>query len=364
MTAAATDIKINAPVVGLGLALMVVGFGLFFFAVRRRDFEFARTSNPIVWTLIAMGPALLLFSIFPDSTAEGELGAFAVGGAFAAFAAAWWFGTGEGRRGIEADRDIAALRDEIAQLQGELAVRVNGDIEDPVLQEQQEFAYKVQGAKGRTIVIVTGDLLKVRNVDVWVSSENTNMQPARYHDRSISAMVRYHGAAKDEVGDPIDDLIGEELLVHMRNLAKNVVPPAAVIPTSPGRLEVSNNVKRLYHVAAVQGEPGKGYRPVADLGRCVTRALEKADDAAEASYDARSMLLPMLATGVARGAGAQIAPELFGAAAAYLSSHPATRMQRVYLLAWRRSELQHWRDAAERCGLVKPAKRGATEPVG
>ena len=359
MIAAATDIKINAPVVGLGLALMVVGLGLFFFAVRRGDFEFARTSNPIVWTLIAMGPALLLFSIFPDSTAEGEFGAFAVGGAFAAFAAAWWFGTGEGRRGIEADRDLAALRDQIEGLEGQLAVRGIDPVEDPVLREQQEFAYSVQGAKGRTIVIVTGDLLNVRNVDVWVSSENTNMQPARYHDRSISAMVRYHGAAKDEVGDPIDDLIGEELLEHMGKLAKNVVPPGAVIPTSPGQLAESNNVKRLYHVAAVQGEPGQGYRPVADLGRCVTRALEKADDAAEAPYDARSMLFPMLATGVAKGAGAQIAPELFGAAASYLSNHSATRVERVYLLAWRRSELQNWQDAAKSCSLVKQAKRGA-----
>src|SRR4051794_19483527 len=102
MTQAATDIRINVPVVALGVALMVVGLALFFIAVRRRGFEFARTSNPIVWALIAMGPALLLFSIFPDSSAEGDLGTFALGGAFAAFAATWWFGTREGRKGIDA----------------------------------------------------------------------------------------------------------------------------------------------------------------------------------------------------------------------------------------------------------------------
>src|SRR4051794_15504168 len=198
MTAAATDIKINLPVVGLGLALVVAGLALFFIAVRRRDFEFARTSNPIVWALIAMGPALLLFSIFPDSTAEGELGTFAVGGAFAAFTATWWFGTREGRRGIEADAHLAASRGQIEQLQRELAIGPGP--EDPLLREQEEFTYRVEDAKHRTIVIVTGDLLDVRDVDIWVSSENTNMQPARYHDRSISALVRYYGAAKDEVG--------------------------------------------------------------------------------------------------------------------------------------------------------------------
>jgi O-acetyl-ADP-ribose deacetylase (regulator of RNase III) len=308
--------------------------------------------------LFAFGPGLLFFSIFPDSSAEGNVGKFALGGAFASFVVVWLLGMSKGRQGLGADAAADALRKENADLRNEIALSGANAGDDPVITERQEIVYRVQGGD-REIAIVTGDLLNVRDADVWVSSENTNMQPARYHDRSISALVRYHGAAQDEVGDPTEDVVGEELLRFMRTRTKDVVPAGAVIATSPGRLAETNGVKRIFHVAAVYGEPGQGYRPVADLGRCVTRVLERADHADEASYDLRTVLLPMLATGVARGAAAQIAPTLFGAAAEYLSSHPGTRVQRVCLLAWRRSELVHWRNAADACALVQRVTSGA-----
>jgi len=39
--------------------------------------------------------------------------------------------------------------------------------------------------------MITGDIQNIKEIDVWVNSENTNMQMARHFERSISAIIRY-----------------------------------------------------------------------------------------------------------------------------------------------------------------------------
>lgn len=349
---AATEIKINATIFVLAIGFMVAGLILFFWGVRRRNLAYMRTTNPIVWALVAMGPALLLFSIFPDSTAEGTLGAFTVGGAFAAFALVWWLGARLGLEGIEADAGAERLRAETDAAKHAHAIAAPAAA-SPVLQEQHDLRYAVRGCKGRELVILTGDLIYVHDVDVWVSPENTNMQPSRYHERSISAMIRYFGAGRDNDGDPCDDVIGDALAAAMADRSRSVVPAHTVIATGSGALAASNGVKRIYHVAAVQGVPGGGYEPVAQIGRCITNALQWMDHPDEARYGARTIILPLLASGTAGGDAAQIASALVAAAAGFLKRTPGTRVMTVYLLAYRLSELYHWRSGAEASSLLE-----------
>src|SRR5215471_308431 len=42
------------------------------------------------------------------------------------------------------------------------------------------FDYRLGRAAGKHVCLITGDLRDVKNIDVWVSSENTNMQMARH----------------------------------------------------------------------------------------------------------------------------------------------------------------------------------------
>ena len=112
--------------------------------------------------------------------------------------------------------------------------------------------------------------------DIWVNSENTDMQMDRFYGKSTSATIRYLGAKRDSTtGRIVQDTIGDELA---RKLGRDrqgypatviQVDPATVIPTRAGALEESNNVKWIFHVAAVVGEPREGYRPIQGIGeRC------------------------------------------------------------------------------------------------
>jgi O-acetyl-ADP-ribose deacetylase (regulator of RNase III) len=334
----------------IAFGMLVVGLGLFFWGLRR-SFRHRRTVNPVLWALFAAGFVLLIFSIFPDAAAEGDLGGFTLGGAFAGFAVLWWLGTRLGREAIDADENVERMKQELEGLRAGSAIGSSAT-DDPVLPPGGDLRYAVNGAKGRELVIITGDLMRVR-ADVWISPENTNMQPSRFHERSVSAMIRYHGAKHDEDGEPLDDVIGDELAAAMQARHKSVVPEGAVVPTSAGSLTDSHGVKRIYHVAAVVGSLAGGYRPASQIDRCVTRALERMDSVEEEKYHLTTVALPLLATGVAGGDPEQIAPKLVGAAAEYLNQHDGSRVKRVYLVAYRSSELQHWMRAAGSCSLLR-----------
>ncbi len=188
----------------------------------------------------------------------------------------------------------------------------------------------------RRIALLTGDLRKVtEKIDLWVNSENTNMQMARYFDRAGSAVIRYLGAEK-RFGRVYRDVIAEELASAMAG--QNWVPPATVIVTSSGQL-TSLGVKRLLHVAAVEGDVGGGYRPVPDIGACVDAVLSQVDDAALDEVAPRSLLLPLLGTG-SGGAPLYVAIQrLFDAAIGYLLRHPQTRLEILYVQVFTEEQL-------------------------
>lgn len=155
--------------------------------------------------------------------------------------------------------------------------------------------FKLRKAPRKRISVLTGDIRHVTGIDIWVNSENTNMQMARFFDRSGSAVIRYFGAKRDRAGQVIEDTIADELAVAMGAVPS--VPPGTVLVTSAGELTNTNGVKRIFHAAAVHGQPGVGYRPVPEVETCISEALKTADSTDYASEKLRSIVFPILGAG-------------------------------------------------------------------
>jgi O-acetyl-ADP-ribose deacetylase (regulator of RNase III) len=196
---------------------------------------------------------------------------------------------------------------------------------------------------------VTGDRENIRVGDIWVNSENTEMQMDRFYGESTSATIRYLGALKHPVtGRVLEDTIGDALARKLGS-EKNVAP-ATVIPTEAGALS-SNNVKAVFHVASVVGEPREGYRPIDRIERCVTNALSMMDSPAFRDQALTSILFPVMGTGPAGGDLEDHAGRLVSAAVDYLEANPDTVVRVVYFYVW--SDI-----ALEVCQRVMQARPG------
>ncbi len=187
------------------------------------------------------------------------------------------------------------------------------------------------------IRVMTGRILRVRGVDAWVNSENTEMEMARPNDFSVSSIIRYHGSRRDPSGRVVEDVIADEL-AHAVGEHRPVAPGSAFV-TGAGALTGTNGVRWIVHVAAVTGEPGAGYRPVRDLGACVRNALAAAD-----GLGVRTILIPVLGTGVGGGPVGPTAAELVDAASDYLTANPGTGLREISFLGYtdaERAALEH-----------------------
>ena len=339
----ALDLAVNWLIVTVSFVCLGIGIALFLWAVRKPRARYVNSMNVIAWLLIGLFPTLLIFSFFPESSAEGRVVGIGLSGAIAGFAAIFLLGSRAGGAAIERDQNIDQLLGEIERLRAEVAqAPAGGRRQLRPIREQRDLRYRLAGKRRRELVILTGELADVRGVDVWVSSENTNMQMARYYDRSISSLVRYLGAVKDEAGHPVEDVISDELASCMSKMNTLAVQPATVIGTGAGELLRTHGVTRVFHVAAVQGQVGVGYAPVGDMGACVTNALAKFD-AEEGSH--ASILFPLLGTGTASGDSA-IINQLFSAAAQYVRANPSTRLERIVFIARHYEDLYLCVDAA------------------
>jgi hypothetical protein len=302
------------------------GIALFLWAVRRPRARYVNSTNLIAWLLIGLFPTLILFSFFPDSSAEGQFVGIGVSGAVAAFCAFLLFGSRAGAAAIARDQRFNELEAENERLRAQSAAAAP-DRRHPI-GEQLELRYRMTKKPVRELVILTGELIDVRGVDVWVSSENTYMQMARYYDRSVSSMVRYLGAYKDAGGHPVEDVVADELAARMLEIGSMGVQPATVITTGSGELETTHGVRRIYHVAAAQGQVGVGYVPVGNIAECVTNALAELD---REEVPSPSILFPLLGLGTASGDSA-IVSQLMAAAAQYVRQHPDSSVRKICFL--------------------------------
>jgi O-acetyl-ADP-ribose deacetylase (regulator of RNase III) len=239
----------------------------------------------------------------------------------------------------------------------------------PIVESDLE-EYAIRGAPGKRIGLVTGNLrhtnlsakLLRQPIDIWVSSENINMEMARPYEASVSGLIRYLGAQKDETGAIVQDVVAKELYAKMKG--RQLVNPGEVVPTGAGRLADTHNVKQIFHAAAVYGVVGTGYHPIVQIEQCITNALARVDLEAKmaakggrqrAEAESESILFPLMGTGTARAEIIQSARRQLQAAIGYLRSRAEfTQVKRVYFLA---------PTEVHRAGLrVALAELGVTEP--
>lgn len=234
------------------------------------------------------------------------------------------------------------------------------------IEETKFHDWRVNENPKMSIGLVTGDIQNVtKGIDVWVNSENTNMQMARPFENSISGIIRYLGAEKDPDNGLIKkDTIANELKEKMNN--RSSVDPASVVVTSAGAMEKSHRVKHIFHAAANYGQVGQGYIPIDYVARCVTNALRTNP---ESALPNNSILFPLMATRSEKGAVLEdrVRP-LLNAAIDYLIHTTRDNFRKVYFLAYTDKELSVCRSilqADKRLTMVVPPPSSdgpATEP--
>lgn len=204
------------------------------------------------------------------------------------------------------------------------------------------FRLKADNAASCKIGFITGDILAVSTADIWVNPENTDMEMDRHIGGSISSIIRYYGAERGPAGRGtarvVSDIIADELNAKVGDARP--VAPGSIFVTGPGNLRTSNNVHYIIHVASVQGEPGVGFRSVQipSLGQCVRNGLAEADRLARSDPDVRSILFPLLGTGMGKAEVEPAVGVLVEAAIAYLKASPDTALRAVYFLAYSSKE--------------------------
>jgi len=198
-------------------------------------------------------------------------------------------------------------------------------------------AYELKNIPEKVVGIVTGDIQNIKNIDIWVNSENTNMQMARHYDRSISGTIRYMGAKKDAAKRVVDDVIAIELDAIVGNRG---VDPAVVIATGAGELTKTNGVKKIFHAAAVRGQVGRGYLPIPDIYECVRNALELADSLELENEDLHSIVFPLMGTGTTKLSAQGIANQLIDTAVSYLEENPESRINKIFFLAYNKQDFE------------------------
>lgn len=174
------------------------------------------------------------------------------------------------------------------------------------------------------------------------------MDMARLDEFSVSSIIRYEGARRDDTGQVIEDHIADELA--RKTAGRRQVPAGTAIVTSPGELR-RRGVRYLVHVATVHGEPGAGYRQVREVGRCVTSALTEVDRLSVPPA-VRTILFPLLGTGQGGGELRPTVDALLAAVIDYYRAAPDTDITTVFLLAYTDIELTECLDACARNQLV------------
>jgi ribosomal protein L29 len=220
---------------------------------------------------------MVLFAFFPTSGATGSVIGFSLTGVTALFVLIWMWGTRRAEAAVNIDNlnnQVKELEAKVVELQGKLEVSESGGPPVIILDTTEKIEYKLKDKKSKRVGLVTGDLRKTHNIaDVWVNTENTNMQMARFHERSISGIIRYMGAKKNKALQIEQDIVADELKEQTKSFRK--VQPAATFVTSSGELENTHGVKKIIHVASVNGEPGLGYSPVNDIGNKCNRTRSR-----------------------------------------------------------------------------------------
>lgn len=212
-------------------------------------------------------------------------------------------------------------------------------------EHSRTFKWRFRDDPSKIVGIKTGNILATKGIDVWVNSENTDMMMDRFFGRSLSATIRAHGAKKVAGTNPprIEaDTIGEALREAMRD--RNFVELATVLVTTSGELAKTHKVKRIFHVASVEGNIGQGLTTsVKTIERCVDNVLdevERANGRLRAKLGPlRHVLFPMVATGQGGFLVDEVGPAMVERAVAFLGANKRAKLNEIYFLAFSLGDL-------------------------
>ncbi|GAB2858047.1 hypothetical protein GCM10027176_70650 [Actinoallomurus bryophytorum] len=338
--------NVSLPALGAAAVCLALALATFRWSTRAAAIGYRHTILVFAWLFTALSTTLITFSVFPSSTADGQILGVTLSGA-GAFVFLIWTGA---LRAAEhaADRDARETRQ----------ARSDPAPQKP-LDGQRTYLYRLtreaRSDTARHIGVITGDIRRVQHVDAWVNPENTDMKMARIHERSISGTIRYEGAVHDRTGRVIDDVIADGLARAVRG--RLPVAPGTAIVSTAGQLSRRNGVRCLIHTAAVQGEPGAGFRAVRELDRTVVNALRAAQQCSAQWTAIRSVLFPLLGTG---HGGAEIrvtTRTLLLAAVDHLATTRAPNPATVLFLAYTQEELDACLSTLNACSRVRKVRR-------
>ena len=208
------------------------------------------------------------------------------------------------------------------------------------------FRYRIKGSSNNIIGIKTGNIANITGVDAWVNSEATDMLMDRYWEQSISATIRSLGARKDRDGRFImEDTIGKAVSAELGG--RNFVRIGTVVQTTAGELSETHGVKRIFHVATVDGMTW--VTSLSDIEFCMKNVL--AAIAATKRY--RSVLVPLLGTGRAGFPAARVIPLLVARAFAFFGENPKSALREIYFSAYAPGDLTTLQSAIECSNAVE-----------
>lgn len=232
------------------------------------------------------------------------------------------------------------------------------------------------GTVGRRIYLATGDITKLKNVDIIVNSENDYMQMARVHEKNtVSSKLRYYGS---EFWGPLvkEDTIQRELDTKVeKKYPGRPIKRTDVVITSAGHLQANlqddNNFQYIIHAATVAVEHGNlGFTmtPIVpeSIGRCVINCLKSIAEIDEKEgivspegteqhqmqvdnknnyQKINSIAFPLFGTGHGGYSVAEVVPSMLEGFREFFQDNPNSSLTEIYLCVYFDNDVSVVQDA-------------------
>lgn len=132
------------------------------------------------------------------------------------------------------------------------------DLDDSQMSRRTSKPTKAGQEKPCQIHLAVGDMLRLRNIDVFVNSENAYLQMARiFESKTVSALLRYYGSYIDEGGHLAEDCVQDEMEAQIQANTSLMRPVGVgtVLVTSAGHpesvLRKKNKARYIFHTVTV-----------------------------------------------------------------------------------------------------------------
>jgi nudix-type nucleoside diphosphatase (YffH/AdpP family) len=224
--------------------------------------------------------------------------------------------------------------------------------------------YRLTANPQITIGYKTGAIDGIKDVSLWVNTENTDMLMDRIIGRTISARIRLLGANKDEQGNVVEDTISEGLRAAVG--VRGHVKIGRVLVTDSGNLAATHKVKRILHAATVQASVDGGVKASLEtLASCVTSVLETAEKINRAGWNlfvnlvrelcrlkpryCESILIPLIGAGDGGLSPEEAARAIIPAAVDHMGSQKLPTLRKVFFIAYNASARKACEEALQEC---------------